>query len=137
MLKVILIGLLVVLLTITVHSIITVVVRDLTNEKYHYNSSRFRRLMYIDLIVLIIILATIFESLIWGFTFHYLGSLESLSDALYFSLVTYTTLGYGDIVLPGEFRLLGAIEATNGVILLGWSTALVVGFIQRVYFSNH
>ena len=136
MLSNILIGLIVVLITITIHSGVTVLVRELVSDKYHFDSSKLRRLLYIDLIVLIIILATIFESLVWGYTFYYLGSLDKLGDALYFSLVTYTTLGYGDVILAGEYRLLAAVEAANGVIMLGWSTALVVGFIQKVYFAR-
>lgn len=136
MLNNILIGLIVVLITITIHSGVTVLVRELVSDKYHFDSSKLRRLLYIDLIVLIIILATIFESLVWGYTFYYLGSLNNLGDALYFSLVTYTTLGYGDVILAGEYRLLAAVEAANGVIMLGWSTALVVGFIQKVYFAR-
>jgi voltage-gated potassium channel Kch len=52
-------------------------------------------------------------------------------DALYFSTVTFSTLGYGDIILTPEWRLLGALEAINGFILLGWSTAYLVAASTR------
>lgn len=60
---------------------------------------------------------------------HALGSFE---EALYFSTATYTTIGYGDVVLPRAWRLLGAIEGANGIILLGWSTAFFVSVVGRI-----
>ena len=53
-------------------------------------------------------------------------------DALYFSLVTYTTLGYGDVTLNAEWRVLAAFEAVNGIIMFGWTTALIVAVVQRL-----
>ncbi|PCI35211.1 MAG: hypothetical protein COB60_03770 [Flavobacteriaceae bacterium] len=57
---------------------------------------------------------------------------QSFSEALYFSLVTFTTLGYGDITLSSEWRLLSGIEAINGIMLIGWSTAMMYSIIQRI-----
>jgi len=57
-------------------------------------------------------------------------------EALYFSLVTYSTLGYGDVILSDSHRLLGAFEAANGVIMLGWSTAIVVAALQKIYLKS-
>ena len=54
----------------------------------------------------------------------------SMEQAVYFSLVTFTTLGYGDITLDAPWRILTGIEALNGVLLLGWSTALTFAVIQ-------
>jgi hypothetical protein len=51
-------------------------------------------------------------------------------------MVTYTTLGYGDVVLSGEWRTLAAIQAGNGVIIFGWTTALIFYFIQKIYKAN-
>ncbi len=59
--------------------------------------------------------------------------LQNISDALYFATVTYTTLGYGDIVLEHRFRMLGAIEGANGFILFGWTTAFIFDVISRLY----
>jgi voltage-gated potassium channel len=55
-----------------------------------------------------------------------------LEEALYFSTTTYTTVGYGDVTLPRAWRVLGSIEAANGVILLGWSTAFFVSVVNRL-----
>lgn len=60
------------------------------------------------------------------------GALGSFEEALYFSTSTYTTIGYGDVVLPKGWRLLGAIEGATGLILLGWSTAFFVSVVGRI-----
>jgi Ion channel len=49
-------------------------------------------------------------------------AMSDLSSALYFSAVTYTTRGYGDLVLTQEWRLLGGVEAPTGILMCGWST---------------
>jgi hypothetical protein len=48
-------------------------------------------------------------------------------------MVTFTTLGYGDVVLTGQWRTLASIQAANGVIIFGWTTALIFYFIQQIY----
>jgi voltage-gated potassium channel Kch len=52
--------------------------------------------------------------------------------ALYFSIVTYTTLGYGDIVLDENWRLLSSFQAANGIIIFGWTTAVIIVAIRTV-----
>lgn len=77
-----------------------------------------------------------FEAYIWALLYLLNPAITVLGDiqtAFYFSLVTYTTLGYGDIVLTGDWRVLSAVEAVNGVIIFGWTTALIFYFIQRIY----
>lgn len=71
---------------------------------------------------------------IWGYAALYLGigALRTFEEALYFSTTTYATIGYGDIVLAADCRVLGAIEGINGVILLGWSTAFFVAVVGRI-----
>jgi|SRR5579871_4909999 len=70
---------------------------------------------------------------IWFWAAIYFSNRQfgNFPDALYFSTVTYSTLGYGDIILTPEWRLLGALEAINGFILLGWSTAYLVAASTR------
>jgi voltage-gated potassium channel Kch len=59
-----------------------------------------------------------------------------VETALYFSMVTFTTLGYGDVVLDERWRLMAAFEAANGIIIFGLTTAAVVAVVQRVYFGD-
>lgn len=71
---------------------------------------------------------------IWLYAGFYLivDALPTLEAALYFSTASYTTVGYGDVVLGPGWRVLGAIESANGIILLGWSTAFFVAIVSRI-----
>jgi hypothetical protein len=68
---------------------------------------------------------------LWAGFLVWLGALQIYNDAFYFSLVTFATLGYGDIVLAPDYRIFGALGATCGSLMLGWSTALIFAAISR------
>jgi len=75
------------------------------------------------------------EAIIWGFIYYILPGItefETLEKAIYFSLVTFTTLGYGEITISSTNRLLSGFEAMNGVLLLGWTTAMMFSVLQFV-----
>lgn len=82
--------------------------------------------LIVGILVLIMFLATLIEASLWATVYLALGAISEFENALYFSTVTYTTLGFGDVVLGEEWRLLSAFEAANGVIIFGWTTALIV-----------
>ncbi|MEG8024755.1 potassium channel family protein [Sphingomonas aurantiaca] len=71
---------------------------------------------------------------IWLYAGFYIvvHALPGLETALYFSTASYTTVGYGDVVLGPGWRVVGAIESANGIILLGWSTAFFVAIVGRI-----
>ena len=69
---------------------------------------------------------------IWAVAFLGLGAFETLEPALYFSVVAFTTLGFGDITLPTSWRMLSGICAANGLLLFGLSTAFLVEFLRRM-----
>ena len=73
------------------------------------------------------------EAGVWAAFFVVANVLPDFETAAYFSLTSYTTVGYGDVVLPGGWRLLGPIEAAVGVLMLGWSTGVLVASLGRVY----
>ncbi|WP_309384731.1 potassium channel family protein [Cerasicoccus frondis] len=73
-----------------------------------------------------------FQAGIWAALFVYLNEFTSWSAAFYFSLVNFATLGYGDIVLTDEWRILGAIEAVNGVMMLGMTTSLLYAVFNHL-----
>ncbi|MGX4675808.1 potassium channel family protein [SAR92 clade bacterium H246] len=68
----------------------------------------------------------------WAGVFLMVGIFQSLEPALYFSVVTFTTLGYGDITLNTEWRLLASFAAVNGLIIFGLNTAFLVEFTSRL-----
>ena len=76
---------------------------------------------------------------IWLFAGLYvlLGTFGQFEEALYFSTVTYATIGYGDVIMPDAWRILGAIEGATGIIMLGWSTAFLVSVLGRLNLLRH
>ncbi|MBV1923772.1 MAG: potassium channel family protein [Flavobacteriaceae bacterium] len=77
------------------------------------------------------------HSLVWAFCYYIIPEtaieFSSFSETVYFSMVTFTTLGYGDISLSSDWRLLSGLEAINGIMLIGWSTAMMFSIIQNIY----
>jgi Ion channel len=67
---------------------------------------------------------------LWAVVFMMCGEFRYFGTALYHSAVNYSTLGYGDIVMSPEWRMLGPIEAANGALLFGVSTAMIFAVIQ-------
>jgi Ion channel len=77
------------------------------------------------------------EIWLYAAAFLAVGALPDLEAALYFSTTSFTTLGYGDVVLDRHWRLFGAIEGANGLLLIGWSTAFLLSVIQRLRTLEH
>lgn len=69
---------------------------------------------------------------LWALTFLGLGVFGSLEESVYFALVTFTTLGFGDILLPVEWRLLGGMAALNGLLNIGLMTAAMVETLRQL-----
>ena len=65
------------------------------------------------------------------------GAAANFEEALYFSTVTYTTLGYGDVVLAQTWRIFGAIEGATGLMMIGWSTAFLVSILAQLQVLTH
>ena len=80
-----------------------------------------------------LLLLHLVEAIVWAAFYVLVGALPDLETAAYYSLTSYTSVGYGDVVLPQPWRLLGPIEATVGVLMLGWSTGILVVVIGVIY----
>ena len=76
---------------------------------------------------------------IWLYALLYvlLGAIDSFEVALYFSTSTYSSVGYGDVVLGEDWRILGAIEGATGLIMIGWSTAFLVSLLGQLKLLTH
>jgi voltage-gated potassium channel len=79
-----------------------------------------------------LLLVHLADTMVWALFFVWIGALPDLELAAYFSLTSYTTVGYGDVVLPERWRLLGPLEAAVGVLMLGWSTGILVAVIGQL-----
>ncbi len=98
-------------------------------EHHHFSVKR-------AFVILIIVLAlfTLHGIEIWLYAALYLviGAVQTLEAAVYYSTITYASIGFGDSEMARPWRLVGAIEGINGVILLGWSTAFFVTVVARL-----
>jgi len=72
------------------------------------------------------------EVLVWSLSYAIAGAAPEGADRVYFAFVNYTTLGYGDIIPVERWRLLGPMTAMNGVLMFGWSTAVIFEVLQKV-----
>ncbi len=132
-------GLGMMVLTIVIHALFMV-----TGAKVaKWRRSRFGRVggeivkaFLLSVLTIWMFLAIYLEAWLWALLYYLnpmISSLPDLETAFYFSMVTFTTLGFGDVVLTGQWRSLASIQAANGVIIFGWTTALIFYFIQNIY----
>ena len=91
------------------------------------------RLLSLSLLVLAVFSAHLIEIWIWAVFYFFIEEIPTFKTALYFSTSSFTTVGYGDLTLSEEWRLLGSLESANGMILFGWSTAFIFTVIHRIY----
>ena len=70
---------------------------------------------------------------LWAVFYYAKGLFSDFETSLYFSMVSFTTIGYGDVLLPRKWRLLGVIEGFSGVLLCGVSTAFIFAVINAIF----
>lgn len=86
--------------------------------------------------VLGIFFAHIVEIWVWAVVYLLTNEVHTFESAIYMSTVTFTTLGFGDIIFSEKWRLLSSIEGANGMLLFGWSTAFIFEVMRRVWPSR-
>ena len=110
-------------------------------ERYGYHirphASHTRRAAVILAVVFGIFVLHTVEIWLYAALYLALGEMRTFEEALYFSTVAFTTVGFGDIVMTPRWRLLGAIEAANGWILFAWSTAFLLTVTTRLKLLEH
>ena len=100
------------------------------------NQGRLATEIQVVRVVSFLLLLHLAEAGIWAAFYRISGLLPEFETAVYFSITSYTTVGYGDVVLPPPWRVLGPIEAAVGILMFGWSTAIIVAAITRIA-ANH
>ncbi|MEM6536829.1 MAG: ion channel [Pseudomonadota bacterium] len=94
--------------------------------------TNFRLSSAIGVSVAWVMLAHLVEVAVWAGSLYGFGIFDRLDTSYYFSLVAYTTLGFGDIILPGDWRILSGLIAANGFLIFGWSTAFQVEYLNNL-----
>ena len=86
--------------------------------------------------VLMLMAAHMTEVFVWAAVYALVHAAPDGADLVYFAFVNYATLGYGDIVPVAEWRLLGPMASMNGILLFGWSTAVIFETLRKT-ISEH
>lgn len=81
--------------------------------------------------MLALMIANVVQIALWGWLFVLLGEFEELYAAIYHSAVNFTSLGYGDVVMNQEWKLLGPLEAANGILMMALSAAALTAILQH------
>lgn len=82
-------------------------------------------------LVLMLMAAHMMEVFVWAAVYALVNAAPAGADLVYFAFVNYTTLGYGDIMPVPEWRLLGPMAAMNGILLFGWSAAVIFEVLRK------
>nr|WP_210328727.1 potassium channel family protein [Mesorhizobium amorphae] len=84
-----------------------------------------------SILMIVLMIGNIVQVAFWALLYRSLGAFEDFETAVYFSGVTFTSLGYGDVVLSGRMRLLAPLQAANGLMMFGVTTALFIAAVQH------
>lgn len=136
MIKLVLSALVLTAITVVIHGLGSVAAARRATRLWNVRQHRPGRLgaeRLMAQLVSVLLLLHLAEAVVWALFFMLAGALPDLETAAYFSLTSYTTVGYGDVVLPEPWRLLGPLEAAVGVLMLGWSTGILVAVIGIIY----
>ncbi|MBV8472563.1 MAG: two pore domain potassium channel family protein [Hyphomicrobiales bacterium] len=93
--------------------------------------------MIVALAISFVFVAHLIEMALWAVLLVLCGEFQEFEIAFYHSAVNYSTLGYGDLVMTPSWRLLGPLEAVNGALMFGVSTAMVFAVIQRLVLARY
>jgi Ion channel len=126
------------LVNIAVHAA-TMMVIVRSKDVIHANVGRHPTLRLVGIMIAavsMLMAAHLLEVAIWALAYSLAGATPQGTENLYFAFVNYTTLGYGDIVPVARWRLLGPLTAMNGVLLFGWSTAVIYHVLRASLASD-
>ncbi|MGB5293274.1 MAG: potassium channel family protein [Lysobacterales bacterium] len=125
---------LVINMTIQVVAIVIILTFLLRNLEHNQLKSRYRtEIRVLGILVLALFAGHLLQFAIWAKLFIYLGEFTDFQTAFYYSTVSFTSLGYGDIVMSERWRLLGALEAANGILMFGLSAGALLSVMTRLF----
>jgi hypothetical protein len=138
MLRQYLVGAAVSVCNIAVHALIVVAVIKVVRVVDEWATTRqtLRLIAVMIATVTVLMVAHLTEVLVWSLTYVMTGAAPDGADLVYFAFVNYTTLGYGDVTPVQRWHLLGPMTAMNGVLLFGWSTAVIFEVLRMTLMAT-
>lgn len=141
-LTVVLVAVTLVGITVVIHGVGSTYWIRFLRHRYETHEGYWKEHLVFPVIIstaLILLLLHVCEVFLWALLYLWLVpdiQVKGLEEAVYFSIITFTTVGFGDITLEPGWRLLSGIEALSGILLVGWTTALFFSILQRVEVSR-
>lgn len=129
-----------VIVTVTIHFFGLMLLTYVMSETRHHlrpHESVLRQGALIIFVVLGIFALVTIHIWLYAALYRALGEMPDFETALYYSTTTFTAVGFGDVVVSPRWRIVSAIEAANGVILLAWSTAFLLSVTSRLRVLEH
>ncbi len=129
-----LVALLLIFVSVAVHAVVVARMMVRLIQSVHLRVINvFRAHALLLFLVFTILLAShLVQAALWAVAYYAIGGFDDLATSLYFSLSSYTTVGYADVTLPVNMRLLGPLEAATGVLMFGWSTGYIFAFATHM-----
>jgi hypothetical protein len=88
-------------------------------------------LVFLNGVMVVLVIGNLAQVGLWALLFQLLGEFDRFTASYYHSAVNFATLGYGDVVMSDRHKLLGPIQAINGVLMIGVSTAALMSALQH------
>ena len=125
-------------ITVTIHAAgLGMVLSHVSHSKVQPEDTRFWPITWLLIrIAWLLIVIHLFAIAVWALFFWLAKCLPNLESSFYFSAVTYATIGYGDLVLPKEWRVLGPIEGFTGILMFGLSTAFFFVVVSKTVLQR-
>ena len=135
MIRQLLVGGVVSVINIAVHAVVMTILVTVaravgTKDRPYHHPALFLIAVMIPT-VSVLMAAHVVEVIVWSLAYSIVDAAPADANFTYFAFVNYTTLGYGDILPVARWRMLGPITALNGVLLIGWSTAVIFEVLRR------
>jgi Ion channel len=120
-------------ITVAIHAAgLGMVLAHVLHSKVRQEDTRFWPITWLLIrIAWLLIVIHMFAIFVWALFFWLAKCLPNIESSFYFSAVTYATIGYGDLVLPKEWRMLGPIEGFTGILMFGLSTAFFFIIVSK------
>jgi hypothetical protein len=122
-----------VIITLLIHALgFSVLVRFLVKSQSLKKTGFWEHIWLTTWLTSLLFLIHMAEIVVWGLFYFWQNCMPDIQSAIYFSGITYTTVGFGDLVLPEPWRMLAACEALSGILMCGLSTGLFFAVVQRI-----
>lgn len=139
MLRQLLVGIAVSVCNIAIHAVVMATVVEISSRiaRAHHTAQQSMRSTIVMIATVsvatvpVLMAAHLSEVMVWALAYVIVDAAPAGADPVYFAFVNYTTLGYGDVIPVEGWRLLGPITAMNGVLMFGWSTAVIFEVLRR------